>query len=380
MRRAAIAFCTVLAGSAAAAEAQVSVYSVLGIGFPSRAVGTAARAQGDGIASIDAGSAVNPAAIALQPRLSVIGVTETTGRSYVAEGVSMDGLRDTRFPFFMLEGQVGTSPIIFGLSYSTYTDRSYHITAHDTVTIRGEDVPVLDELASDGGVADIRAAVAWDANPRLKLGVAFHLLAGSTREEISRVFDNANYAPVGQKGDVAYSAWGVSAGMVYTPLQRLRFGAAVRRDAKLEIKGALLPAIEVQLPTTLTAGFMFVPLGGLRWSVTGSWRSWSAATEDVPEGVSLTVFDTWTVGTGIEFRGNRGVLASLPVRLGVRYAPLPFSPKTDQAREIDIGGGSGVVFAGGRALFEFAVERAIRDGGGARERAWQIFLGLTLRP
>ena len=58
MRRALLVVAVVMVGAAAAADAQVSVYSVLGIGFPSRPVGVPARSQGDGIAAVDAGSAV----------------------------------------------------------------------------------------------------------------------------------------------------------------------------------------------------------------------------------------------------------------------------------------------------------------------------------
>ena len=381
MRRVALVFGLALTVAVGAVEAQVSVYSVLGIGYPSRPVGVSARAQGDGTAAIDPGSAVNPGAIALQPRLNVIGMTETSNRSYVADGVEVDGLRDTRFPFFMIEGQLGNSPIVFGLSYSTYTDRTYHISTADTITIRNEEVPIQDELQSDGGIADMRAAVAWNAGPKLRVGAAVHLLAGSTREEVARDFDNPAYLPVRQKGDVAYTGWGLSAGVVYTPLSRLRVGVAARRDSKLEISGALLPAFEVQLPVTLTAGFTLIPVAPIRWSVSGSWRSWSAATDDVPEGVNLFLFDTWEVGTGVELRGAAGILSSIPLRFGARYATLPFSPKeADQPREINFSAGTGFYFASNRALFEFTAERAIRDGGGASERAWQLFFGLTLRP
>jgi hypothetical protein len=94
---------------------------------------------------------------------------------------------------------------------------------------------------------------------------------------------------------------------------------------------------------------------------------------------NLAVFDTWEIGTGVEL-GGPDAGSHFPLRLGFRYATLPFSPTAEQPREIDIAGGSAMTFARGRAVFEFAVERAIRDGGGASERAWQLFFGLTIRP
>jgi hypothetical protein len=66
--------------------------------------------------------------------------------------------------------------------------------------------------------------------------------------------------------------------------------------------------------------------------------------------------------------------------LGVRYATLPFSPNDDQAHEIDLALGTGVSFAGNRGILDAVLERAFRSGAGARERAWQFSMSLTVRP
>ena len=56
-------------------------------------------------------------------------------------------------------------------------------------------------------------------------------------------------------------------------------------------------------------------------------------------------------------------------------------------RETAFTGGLGLPFSGGRALADLALQRASRtpDGGttavqGARERAWTLSLGFTVRP
>jgi hypothetical protein len=355
------------------------VYSVLGIGFPSRATSVRARALGDGFLANDAASAVNPGAVGLVTPLTVSGVSGTTSRTYSANGVNVDGLRDTRFPLAMLRGPLGGSRLNFALSYSAYADRTYSLETSDTVNVRGTDVAVSDQLISDGGIAETRAAVGWNASLKIKLGVAVHLLSGSTRERVRRSFDDAQYGSVSQRGDVAYTGWGASVGAVLTPSERVRIGLAARKDGKLNVTEALLPTVRAHLPLTLTAGITVVPISAARWSVTGSWRSWGNARDDIPTGSNLTVFDTWEIGTGVEL-GGPDAGSRFPLRLGFRYATLPFSPTADQPREIDIAGGSAMTFARGRAVFEFAVERAIRDGGGASERAWHLFFGLTIRP
>jgi hypothetical protein len=368
------------AGSAQRLEAQASVYGVLGIGIPGRPMSVRARALGDGMGAVDPGSALNPAALGLSQRLTVSGISETTNRKFSVGDVSSDNLRDTRFPYASVAGRIQTSPISFGVSYSIYTERSYDVETTDTVSIRGADVEVKDRLKSDGGIADVRFAVAWTLGPRFEVGAGVHLLSGSTRERLQRVFSDPVYMPVSQRGDVDYTGWGLSFGAVATPLRTLRVGAVVRRDSRLSVNDALLPALEIQLPWSIAAGATLAPTRLLRLSVTAQHRSWSGAQDDVPEWVEVTVFDTWEVGSGLEIGGPDVGASRFPLRVGFRYAQLPFSPNASQPREIGLSAGSGVLFASNRAFFEFSLERVLRDGGGATERAWQLALGLTLRP
>jgi hypothetical protein len=356
------------------------VYGVLGLGIPGRPASIRARALGSGLDAVDATGAVNPAATALQQRLAVSGYVVTSGRRYEAGTVNRGDLRDTRFPFVLIAGPIPGAPVAFALSYAAYTDRSYDLTSSDTVTLRGTPVTATDRIRSDGGLVDVRGAIGWNVTTRLQLGLGVHLISGSTRESRSRQFDDPNYGPVSQRGDVSYSGWGVSVGALLTPASWLRLGVSGRRDSRVEVTGPLLPVVETQLPTTLTAGFTVAPLRSLRWSTSISWRSWSDARDDIPDSFNLSVFDTWEFGSGVELGGPDIGVSRIPLRVGVRYAQLPFSPTADQPTEVNISVGSGLAFAGNRAMFEFSVERVRRDGGGALERAWHILFGLTLRP
>ncbi len=360
--------------------AQASVYGVLGVGFPGRPASVRNRALGGGLGLLDPRSALNPAAIAFNGRLTVSGTTETTSRRYEVSGVTAEGLRDTRFPIAMIAGRIQNSPISFGVSYALYAERSFDIETADTVTLRGTEVLVSDRLRSDGGITDVRFGLAWAVSERLQVGGAFHLLSGSTRERLQREFDSPDYASVTQRGDVDYSGTGISVGVVVTPSRRVRFGLAARRDGRLDVSDPLLPVPELQLPWTLSAGLTYAPLRVVRWSASASWRSWGGAASDPSTGLIHEVFDTWEVGTGLEVGGADVGVSRLPLRVGVRYAQLPFSPTTDQIREINLSAGTALSFAANRAIIDLAIERAIRDGGGAIERAWQVSVGLTVRP
>ena len=72
----------------------------------------------------------------------------------------------------------------------------------------------------------------------------------------------------------------------------------------------------------------------------------------------------------------------LPLRLGMRYARLPF-PVTigGEPHEFAISGGTGLRFAQDRAGLDLALEQVWRSEGAAySERALTLVLGLTVRP
>ncbi len=354
--------------------AQNSVYGVLGVGFPGRLVGVRARALGSGIAAFDPESAVNPAAAAAFGPLTVVATSLTSLRSYEAGGTSVDGLRETQFPFVVLGTRLSGTPFSVAASATTYADRTFDLTTSDTVVIRGVPLAVADRLTSRGAIADVRGAVGWAVGPQVHIGIAGHLMSGSALETVSRAFADTSYLPLAEQDQVTFSGLGISGGIRLAPVPWLHLAGAGRTDTRLRRTRGDITVSEVDLPTTVTGGLQGGVRGRLLLSVTASWRSWSTADDDLAP-VGNNAFDTWELGVGLEL----GVLA-VPIRLGARYAQLPFSPTADRPREIDLAFGTGIRFANNRATFQLAVERAFRDGGGASERAWQFAFGLLVRP
>lgn len=356
--------------------AQNSIYGIRGLGFPSRSVSAPGRALGSGTAAFDVGSPVNPAAAAGFPQITALAMSSTDFRSYTIDTVSVTDRHATRFPLVLVGGRAGRLPLGYAVSFTSYTERSYDIALVDTIQLRGEDVQVTDRMSSEGGSSDLRFAVGWQAGRRLKVGAAFHVISGSAKLLLRREFSDSAYQAFIRANDERLEGFGASVGVIWTPSGRLALGLAARSDTKASLKVDSVPSGEIDLPVSLVGGVQVTPHRAVRWSTTAIWRSWSSA------GATLTVsaFDTWEIGSGIELGGSESQASRVPVRLGVRYATLPFSPTGEQPHELDLSVGSGIVFANRRGTMDVALERVVRDGGGAHEQAWQLSLMMTVRP
>jgi hypothetical protein len=366
----------IIAVAAARLEAQNSVYGIRGLGFPSRSVSAAGRGLGGSTAAFEFGSPVNPAAVAGLQQVTALAMSSTDFRSYTINGTDVSGRHATRFPLALVGGRAGKLPISYAVSFTSYTERSYDIALTDTIELRGQSVQVTDRTTSRGGSTDLRFALGWQAARRLRLGAAFHVISGSAKLALRREFSDSAYRPFVRANEETLGGVGVSGGVVWRPDDRLTIGLAARTDTKASLKVDSVSSGSVDLPVSLVAGVQVVPHRAVRWSTTAIWRSWSKA----QGGLVVHAFDTWELGSGVELGGPEGGASRIPLRLGFRYATLPFSPTGEQPHEIDLALGSGIVFAGRRGIIDVALERAIRNGAGASERAWQLSVMMTVRP
>jgi hypothetical protein len=312
--------------------------------------------------------------------VSVTGSIGTTLRSYTALGASAEGLRETRAPFGQLAGWIRGTPVSFSITYYPYAERTYNLVTTDTISLRGDDgIEVSDRISSDGAVANIGGALAFRVSSRFSVGASLHLITGSAEASAIRTFTGDNYLPAVEEVKLGFSGLGFSVGAMLAPHPRLTLAASVRSDTRLETLADTVSISRVQLPVTASAGILFIPHRVIQWGTTVTYQTWSDAASDLSALGIVTAFDRWEVGSGFEI-GGAGAGSKTPVRLGFRYAQLPFSPTDDQPREVGISVGSGVNFASDRAVMEFSVERIFRKGAGADERAWYLTFSVTLRP
>lgn len=365
-----------------AARAQNSIYAVRGLGIPTRQLSPRARSLGGAFGVFDATSAINPAAVASVTSLAASGSYGTTIRDYTAEGVTATDLKDTRFPLGMLAGSFGSKPFAFAVSFASLTERTYDISTTAVDTISGLEIDVADRIRQDGGVNDIRGAVGWRLSPNFQLGAALHLITGSMRVQARREFLETQLQVYDEESQVSFSGIGFSAGLQWAIAQRIRVAFSARLDSDMkttvaERSKSSRTTTKIPLPLYLNGGVLWDLAPQLQWTVSGDWTSWSRA-EGHLDPQTLGTFDSWGVGTGIQYGALNGVL---PVRLGARYGTLPFSPSaTEQPTEFILSAGLGTQIARGRLAVDFSGERLIREGANASERAWHLLLGITVRP
>jgi hypothetical protein len=361
---------------AAPLAGQTSIYGIRGLGFPGRPLTPRARALGGGLGAFDPASPVNPAAVAAVGPLTVVAVAAADFRGYDVGGAVVGGLHATRFPLIGIAGRLPRLRVGYALSVAQYTERSYDVSITDTIVLRGVDVEVVDRSTSSGGTSDVRGAVAWAPRAGFLVGAGVHIITGSAKLNVSRRFSDSAYQSFRLVGEERVTGAGVSAGMLWAPAPGVQMALAGRYDTHADIVIDSTPAGTVELPVTALAGVELRPVRALRWATTFIWRSWSDADADL----TGRAFNTWELGSGFELGGRESGTSRVPLRLGARYATLPFAPGDEQAHEVDLALGSGIAFAGNRGLVDAVLERAFRSGGGARERAWQFSLSLTVRP
>ncbi len=359
--------------------AQNSIFGTRGIGFPGRVGGVRSIALGGGSEIFDRASVLNPALAALFGQVTVGAVSGTTFRDYTAAGTDASGLQETRFPLIFLGGGFGRSSLSYQVSVATFAERTFDLTNVDTIMVGGLPLQVEDRIIADGGVADVRVAIGWRRSAKLAIGGAVHRLAGSSRFTATRTFDNSEFQPFQERDALSFSGTSFSAGLLWLPKRRLGFGFAARVNSSLTSELEDESSSKVAMPVSLAGGVWLGVTPRMRLMTTARWRSWSRAQDDLA-GTGTRAFDTWEVGSGLEITSGPRGGGKFPLRLGVRYAQLPFSPSNAQPREWNFSVGTGGRFAANRAVIDVALERFQRDGAGARERGWYLTVGFTITP
>jgi len=378
VRRALVVF--VLAIVPSAVGAQSSQFGVRGLGFPGRALAVRAIGTGGAFGLFDPESSQNPAALTSALNFTSV-LTITQGFRTVENPAGTASVRDTRFPQFTVVGPVRRFPAGVGFSFSNYTSRDFTLATSEVVDLRGVPVNVSDTFSSRGGLNDFRIAGAYRIGTQWSVGGGFHILSGSNRLTSTRVFDDPNYLSSRQRSELSFAGIGVSLGVTRQFGPNLAVSAVARSDGHVNVDRDSARTGTIDLPYTLGLGLSWRPAPKLNVAGQTLVRTWSGANSDLLAMGGTGSQNTVEAAVGAEYTSDPKRPYRRPLRLGVRYATLPFSLLPgQQAREFGVSAGSGVRFAQQRAGLDLALEHVWRSEGAYSENGFVLSLGISVKP
>ena len=361
-------------------RAQSSQFGVRGLGFPGRALAVRSMGSSGAFGLFDHESSLNPAALAAVPTLtSVFTVAQSFRHTENPAGTA--SLRDTRFPQLSVAGPVRQTGAALGISYSNYTSRDFTVATRDTIDLRGVPVGVTDSFSSRGGLNDFRLAGAYRIRDRWIFGAGFHVITGSNRLVTRRVFSDSNYLSASQRSEISYAGVGLSAGVIRQFGPRVAIAALLRTDGHVNVDRDSARVGSVDLPYTFGVGLRLQPGAQLELAVQSIVRTWSGANSDLLEQGGTGANNTFEVAAGAQYTPDPKRPYRRPLRLGARYATLPFPLLPgEEGKELGVSLGSGMRFAQQRAGIDLAVEHVWRSEGPYSERGFILSLGVSVRP
>jgi long-subunit fatty acid transport protein len=387
--RAASLLTLVVLGGAIELQAQSSMFGTRAVGFPSRWLSARARGTAGAFGAFDPLSGINPAALSAATRVAVNFVA-TPGTRHWETPVGDATLKETRFPMVGLVGPIPKWPVWLGINFGSYADRDFRLFTSDTIQIQEPPVGpidsavVFDTLQSLGGMNEIRLALAYDKLRGTSLGGAFYLLTGSSRIDARRSFDDSAFAHIRQTAELSFSGVGFALGIVQEVTRNFRIAASVRSDGSVSVKqdSNETASGHINLPYTFAGGMELTLNKKLTAAAQGVYRTWSDANSDLIKAGGIGSVNSLDLSLGGEYLTNLKRPTQLPIRLGARYAKLPFPLNTDgHPEEFSLTGGTGLRFANDRAGVDFSLERAWRkQSGGYKEQALLLSVGVTVQP
>ncbi len=351
-----------------------------GFGYPVGGMSTRASGTAGAFAELDAMTPYNPATIGGAERI-VLGVqAEPEYRTLRLASGASERTTSQRIPLlsvlFPFRGGLG-----IGLSASSFLDRSYTLRTTGFASLDGVPVATQDRLDVRGGIGELRGAVGWRINTRVKVGVGGHFFTGENVAVRSRTFsDTLMFGSVLDSSRVTYFGTGLSVGTELRLFTGLSVLGSYRVGQSLDARIRDTVRTTAHVPDRLGAALRYDGIAGTTVSVGVERVSWSKM-QTLGTGLS-TAHDALNVRAGLEVQGPQFRGAPILLRGGYARNALPFSVTADQVKETRYALGLGLPVAQEAASLDFSLQRANRVLGnaGTKESAWLLGIGLQIRP
>lgn len=384
MRRAYLITTLALLALAPGASAQ-SIFSTRGLGVPAAPTDARAHALGGigiGLLGLNP-SLVNPAEAATYPFRGVVATAQTSSREMSFGGASGQS-GSSRFPLLRLIYPLKPG-LVASAGYGAFLDQSWAVQTTGREVLGADTVAIKDVISADGGLAQMRAGLAYAIHPRVAVGVDAGLYTGRLVRTTNRTFADSALTGIGEfqhRAEWTQRAPLLSAGVRLDPLSVLRLAASVTWGGTLELKGAdeQAKSESVKLPLQYAAGASALLAPGLTGAVSTRFASWSRAADgfDSPNAPA----DTWEYGAGLEWQGSTLGSARVPLRLGYHHAQLPFRFEGVTPTEWTATFGLGLQLArtdfGPLATLDATVDRGKRSAPGTSlaENFWRFTVSM----
>lgn len=366
-------------GTATTLSAQGTL-SGLGFGYPVGGLSTRVAGTAGAFQEFDAITTTNPAALGGVVRTVLNAQAEPEFRT-LSIGNVREQTTAQRIPLLavLLPARRGFAA---SLSASSFLDRSYTTVTTGTATIDGSPVPTRDRFEMRGAIGDLRAAVGWQINSRFRVGVAGHILTGEHVASRERTFaDTLRFGGVLDSARTTLFGTAVSLGGEVRLFKGISAHASLRAGNSFDARIRDTLRAQGEVPNRVGAALRYDGIPGSVFAVGMERVQWSGMGPMGSSSVNAT--DAQNVYAGAEVAGPRLRGYPVLVRAGVARNELPFgTPAGERVRESRLSAGLGLPIARDAASLDLSLQRANRTvvGGGARESAWLLGVGLQIRP
>jgi hypothetical protein len=358
-----------------------SIFNSAGLGRPVEAIDGRARAMG-GVGIGLLGGAIapgDPAAAALLGLPSAVMVSQPTWVEASIDGTDLGEFRGTRFPQAGLAYPFQTGMVT--LQLGSVLDQRFRGEQPVTVDLGGAPAQVVDRFTQEGGASSVSLGYARPVTSTLAVGLNVSRYTGSVIRELTRDFGDLDLDGTESfttTGEWSYSGVAVTAGASAQLGQVGRVAASARWSGALDAEASSTTEGEdraFDMPMELRLGASAVLAPGLVLSASAVHADWSDAEDDLAGGGQ--VGDAHGFGIGLELSRTRFLGRPAPLRVGYRYAGLPFGLASDEpGSERAFSGGFGFAFNETNGILlagaDIAVERGERQAGSVLERFWRV--------
>lgn len=351
--------------------------STLGFGYPSGQLSTRSLGTGGATGEIDPLSVSNPASIAyfggsvlyfqVEPEYRTLHVGNASEHTSIA-----------RYPLVVASIPMFDN-VMLGLSFSSLLDRSFETNTRGLQKIGDTTIAATNTFKSDGAIGDVRVAMAWSAQPWLRLGVSAHAIAGDNRVRNSQTFDDSTrFAKLVDTATVGYTGNAYTAGFELTGFD-FSVAGSYRKGGPLSLKRGDTTLSNAHVPDRVAVSAAYLGVRGTTLAFRTAKDSWSNMAGLGSPNVKIT--DAWDTSVGADVLGPRVGERNVQLRVGARWRTLPFGLATTSISEKSYSFGVGTQMARGRAALDLAGIHATREAGpNLSETSFTFSLGVTVRP